>query len=358
MKRLFTLFSLSFLSITFSIAQSEQRINLYEVFTSSSCAPCRPGNEALDPVLNANIDEVAIIKYQMRWPGAGDPYYTAEGGQRRSFYGVNSVPTLFVNGEEYASSLSAFTTADYDNYKNQFGPSKLKMDLSHEVVGQTVNIDLSIDVLETLTAPAHRVLIGIVEKKTVENVTTNGETEFHYVMKKMVPDNNGDFIIEPNGIPADTTLQYNLSYEFKGNYNPNTTASTPVNHTIEHTVEEFEDLEVVAWIQDIQNPKEVLQAAATWIPDAPSSVNNIENKSAFKVFPNPAIEQATVLFNQNLTTGRLLVYNVIGELVLQENINGQQNRVMLNTSHLEPGIYLIQLDSEGTEKTTKKLIVR
>lgn len=164
MKRIFTLLCIVCITAAVS-AQSEKRVKLYEVFTSSSCAPCNPGNAALDPVLDANIDEVAIIKYQMSWPGAGDPYYTAEGGSRRSFYSVNSVPKLFVNGDEYENSLQNFTASDYTNYANQFGPSKVKINLSHEVVGQTVNIDLSLEVLEALSAPAHRVLVGIVEKK-------------------------------------------------------------------------------------------------------------------------------------------------------------------------------------------------
>lgn len=356
MKRIFTLLCIVCITAAVS-AQSEKRVKLYEVFTSSSCAPCNPGNAALDPVLDANIDEVAIIKYQMSWPGAGDPYYTAEGGSRRSFYSVNSVPKLFVNGDEYENSLQNFTASDYTNYANQFGPSKVKINLSHEVVGQTVNIDLSLEVLEALSAPAHRVLVGIVEKKTVENITTNGETEFHYVMKKMVPDQNGDFIIESNGLPADTVLEYTFSYEFQGSYNPSTTANTPVNHTQAHTVEEFEDLEVVAWIQDIQSPKEILQASATWIPTAPSSVAQIKKEGLFEVYPNPAQDVATIALDPSVSAGTILVHNVIGEVVLNQNINGQR-KVNIQTNQLEAGVYLIQVNSDGARKAIKKLIVR
>src|SRR5690606_27058179 len=66
---------------------------LYEKFTSSTCGPCAYYN---DVTFNAHYDahheEFVSINYQMNWPGAGDPYYTAEGGVRRGYYGVNGVP--------------------------------------------------------------------------------------------------------------------------------------------------------------------------------------------------------------------------------------------------------------------------
>lgn len=173
----------------------------------------------------------------------------------------------------------------------------------------------------------------------------------------MVPDQNGDFIIESNGLPADTVLEYTFSYEFQGSYNPSTTANTPVNHTQAHTVEEFEDLEVVAWIQDIQSPKEILQASATWIPTAPSSVAQIKKEGLFEVYPNPAQDVATIALDPSVSAGTILVHNVIGEVVLNQNINGQR-KVNIQTNQLEAGVYLIQVNSDGARKAIKKLIVR
>ncbi|MEZ5197672.1 MAG: hypothetical protein R2764_15170 [Bacteroidales bacterium] len=33
---------------------------------------------------------MTLVKYQMNWPGVGDPYYT-EGGAERNYYGVSWV---------------------------------------------------------------------------------------------------------------------------------------------------------------------------------------------------------------------------------------------------------------------------
>jgi len=56
----------------------------------------------------------------MNWPGAGDPYYTAEGGVRRDFYGVNAVPDLYCNGGAVATTVPDVQAA-YDQALTQIG---------------------------------------------------------------------------------------------------------------------------------------------------------------------------------------------------------------------------------------------
>ncbi len=355
MKRFFTLLSLFGIAIGVQ-AQKVERIHLYEVFTSSSCPPCNPGNAALDPILQNHLNEVAIIKYQMNWPGNGDPYYTQEAGSRRGFYSVNSVPQLHVNGDEYPSMVQTFTTTDYDNYDSQFDSSIVKIDLSHTVTGQTVKINLQVEALQHLAAPAHRVLVGIVEKRTVQNATTNGETEFHYVMKKMVPDQSGDFIIETSGIPAGTVYDYDLEYEFKGSYNGSTTANNPVDHATEHTVENFDNLEVVAWIQDIQGNKEVLQASATWLTGNTTSINETAKETGFQLFPNPASKEVALQFEANSTVQNIQVINVAGAVVYNQNFNNSLSQHTINVSELKAGVYFVQVIQEN-EKHTQKLVI-
>jgi thiol-disulfide isomerase/thioredoxin len=67
---------------------------LFELFTSSTCGPCVEAHEVLDELFENNPNEYASIKYQMNWPGSGDPYYTEEGGVRRDYYNVNSIPVF------------------------------------------------------------------------------------------------------------------------------------------------------------------------------------------------------------------------------------------------------------------------
>ena len=59
---------------------------MFEVFTSSTCGPCVQGNINLGNVLSNYSEQYSLLKYQMSWPGNGDPYFTDEGYDRRVFY--------------------------------------------------------------------------------------------------------------------------------------------------------------------------------------------------------------------------------------------------------------------------------
>ncbi|MFN9951549.1 MAG: hypothetical protein ACK55I_00485, partial [bacterium] len=47
---------------------------LHEVFSSSTCPPCRPGNVALAAIFDARPGTQCVLKYQCDFPGTGDPY--------------------------------------------------------------------------------------------------------------------------------------------------------------------------------------------------------------------------------------------------------------------------------------------
>ncbi len=205
----------------------------YEEFTSSTCAPCASFNSStFNPFIATHGDEITLIKYQMNWPGTGDPYYTAEGGVRRAYYGVNAVPDLYVDGKVCA------TTATGVN--NAFSTSKatmtyLDIQSQHEIQGNNVMIDCNI--LPYANYSGVTVQIAVIERKTTGNVGTNGETEWHNVMMKMVPDASGTMI----SLTANQT--YNLKY---------TVDMTATN------VEEMSDLMVAIFVQ--ASNKEILNS--------------------------------------------------------------------------------------------------
>lgn len=159
---------------------------LYEVFTSSTCHPCVEANEILMEVLEANQGEYSLIKYQMDWPGVGDPYATLEGAVREDYYGVSSLPDLFIIGEELypASSISQEIFDQYDGMV-----SSMEIEITEAFIDDenVISIDAEITPLANYEAGliAH---IVVVEKKTFNNVENNGEYEFHHVMMKMFPD--------------------------------------------------------------------------------------------------------------------------------------------------------------------------
>jgi hypothetical protein len=232
-----------------------QRVALHEVFTSSTCPPCNPGNVQLKKVLDA-VDGTkwACIKYQYSFPGDGDPYYTSECSSRGMFYGgISGVPTLIAEGTEDMNP-SSYTVPKFNALSAV--PALATMRASASIHNKKVELKVTINPVANMNSANIRFFAAIVEKKTVNNVETNGETEFYYVMKKFMTNINGDVIASLS--VNDSISLNNYSYTFNGNYRLPNNSRDPINHSIEHSVEDFNNLMVIYWLQDIST-KEIFQ---------------------------------------------------------------------------------------------------
>ena len=100
---------------------STQKIPMIEHFSSSTCGPCVNVNTTMLNFTNTHPGMFTYTKYQMNWPGNGDPYYTAEGGVRRNFYGVNAVPQCFLDGADQGYAAVATSVFDQHYAEPAFG---------------------------------------------------------------------------------------------------------------------------------------------------------------------------------------------------------------------------------------------
>jgi len=210
------------------------RIPIYEEFTSSTCSPCASFNSSFVPWCATHANEITLVKYQMNWPGSGDPYYTAEGGTRRNYYGVNAVPDLFCNGDGIGASTGAANSA---LASASLLTSTLDIASSFTMSGSTISITTNI--LPFANSSGLKVYNVIVEKLTTGNVSSNGETEFEHVMMKMMPSANGISSSFVTGMPSQFSYTYDMA----------------TTH-----VEEMDDLLVVVIVQD-PSTKEVMQSS-------------------------------------------------------------------------------------------------
>ncbi len=242
--------------------QQVQRLPLFESFTSSTCPPCFTFNNSFfNGFTQQNQNDLALIKYQMNWPGTGDPYYTAEGGTRRGFYGVSGVPDLFMDGKRVATSSAAVNPAFLAAKEN---PAFMAIEGFYTTEGNNIMIDANI--IPYADFPDATVHVVVVEGTTTGNVGSNGETSFKHVMMKMLPGANGH------------TASLNALEAFH------------ISHTFNMTstkVEEMHDLKVIIFVQKNES-KEVYQAANIKKASSPEASFNIEN-GASNVSLNPVI---------------------------------------------------------------------
>ncbi|MEE2751500.1 MAG: hypothetical protein VX519_08710 [Myxococcota bacterium] len=227
------------------------RLPLHELFTGSNCGPCLEADEKLLAVLYDNPGEYTLVSHQI----GSDPYITGEGVARRMYYlpedaGSYSIPYLHVDGvnelhPHLANEEAGYLQEEFDLFASQ--PSSMGLEVSHTLSGQTLSISTTLQATGDYPSEDLRLRVAIVEKLTTLNVGSNGQTEFHQVMKKMVPDEHGTAI--PPLVKGDE-LSFDFSYTFQGEYDPETGIHSQVDHEQAHTVEEFEDLAVVVFVQD------------------------------------------------------------------------------------------------------------
>ena len=337
---------------------SVKRVVLHEVFSASSCPPCKPGNTALKQVLSKlNHEDWTAIKYQMSWPNGGDPYYTAEGNVRRTYYNVSSVPFLTVDGsgeEEFSNNPRAYTVSIFNDYAEI--PSFVDINATFQWDGnKKFNVSLEVNPLETFAGNNYRLYVALVENQTKENWWDEGlsyygaatfyanfDTVFYYVMKKFMSSASGDNIT----LTENTPVTKNYEYEFKGSYRLPANANSPINHASEHSVENFANIYAVYWVQNYTT-KEVLQSGK--VGAASAIKEQLLSNGEVLVYPNPARNIINIESNNEIK--EVVVYNLLGQKIKQYHsaIN------TIDISDMAKGIYVINITTDKGV-TTKKFI--
>lgn len=333
------------LALTFS-SQAQERVPLFEVFTSSTCPPCKPGNTIYEGVLaGKNPDEYVSVKFQQDFPGTGDPYSTNEAVTRRGYYAVSAIPNMQIDGG-WNQNAQSFTQSVYDQYRAVPATAELAGNYSvsrDKVVTATVTYKA----LTGLTAAT--LYVAVVESRTVRNVRNNGETEFFNVVKKMLP---GSFGTALGTLAANDTGSLTLTYMFPGAYRlpPNGQPASRINLNTEHSVEDSTHLRVVCWLQDAG--KHVAQAA-NLKSVFPTSVTQLQSGplSDCRVFPNPANTALGIQLNV-ATTGKVsaLLVDMNGAVVARQHslMMAGHNSLSFDTSSLPAGNYsLLVLDDNN-----------
>ncbi|MSQ79943.1 MAG: T9SS type A sorting domain-containing protein, partial [Flavobacteriaceae bacterium] len=328
------------------------RISLHEVYSSSTCGPCAPGNVNHSNIISGKDEATfAVVKYQQDFPGTGDPYATKETVARRNYYAINSIPRMEIDGQ-WDGNGNSFTSAIHDQY--QAIPSLIELSAKHNIVGQ--NVDVYVDMTPLADLPNAKLHIAICEKITDQNVKSNGESEFHHVVKKMLPTEAGTSVIN---LKENTLQTVNKSYNFPGVYRLPTNGQTAnqIKLTTENSVEEWSDLEVIVWLQDLTT-KKVLQTthSVAWA----TAIKNTVSSTGVKAYPNPANGKLFLEFDLNKGGNvRFDVVNTLGQTVTTTETAGMgagKNNQTLNTANLANGVYFVNINSNGAISTQRFVV--
>lgn len=296
--------------LTFGVKAQSMRMLLAEGFTSSTCGPCASQNPAFDALLHNNMDKITSIKYHMSWPAPGnDPMYlhnTVDNNARRSYYNVNSVPHVQLNGNVFSGMPSQINQNTINTHANQ--PAVLDIKLHHRLsdAQDSIFVTMLIKANEAVSGSlvAH---IAVIEKEIHFTTApgTNGEKDFYNVMKALIPSRNGTLL---PALQANEYVIIEAAWKLANVYNIN-------------------QLAAVAFVQN-NTSKYVYQAAnSTTDPLTPfyandAEVKSIENGMAFNC--NGKMSPKAVITNNSADplTAATIEFAVNGEVVQTVNWTG------------------------------------
>jgi hypothetical protein len=229
------------------------RIVLAEFFTFARCGYCPQAEHALDSLFNEYNDSLAVIAYHRRV--AGDtlsPVYVAV---RESIYSITTSPIVVFDGVHAVQTQD--TSENYLTFKNwiiherNIAPS-LRIGLETNIVSSSVNCNISLITVDSIEPGDYRLFIVLYEDSVYFPQAGAAESTFHYVIRKMLPDEYG--------IPCDIGYPDSLHKE--------------VTFSLQ-TQWDLQKLGIVAFVQEMET-KEVLQAVLkqTLVTSSYKSENN------------------------------------------------------------------------------------
>jgi hypothetical protein len=218
------------LFMAFGLSSQTQRLVLIEEATNASCGPCAQQNPAFMALLNQNRHKITAVMYHWYFPGY-DPMHlhnVAENNGRVSYYGINGVPTAVIDGVipsgpgfSYPGGPHGFTQALIDQYYAI--PSPFELDMYHYLSPgeDTIHVFARIRAAQDYTSEVVKIHMAVIEKVITfaSPPGSNGETVFHDVMKKMLPNHLGTVI--PNTWEEGDYLIYKESWKLANIYNMN-----------------------------------------------------------------------------------------------------------------------------------------
>jgi hypothetical protein len=318
---------------------------LNEVFTSSTCPPCTPGNINYNKVIDGRTKH-STIKYQVNFPGTGDPYCTKEVTDRMAFYNVGSVPRMEIDGG-WDNNANSFTTALYDEYQSK--PSFIEITGSVSLTWKnTITLDVNVNPLLDNASNNLKLHAAIVEGVTYANKKSNGETQFESVMKKMMTGSVGQ-VLTP--LKKDTKVSKKIAYTFNGGYRLplDGTAAQHINHLSENSVETWNDLSVVVFVQDATT-KEILQSET--FPIALVGTEAVEQN--LNLYPNPANNLFVVEANE-MGNATVVVTDLQGKVVFNGNMTS--GALSMNVADWSAGVYMVSVNGNN-KNLNSKMVVR
>lgn len=275
MKKIFTFLAVGGLFLS-SFAQSPRTV-LFEEFSGENCGPCAGANPYVKRFVSLHPSNFLLLKYQVPIPSAGPIYneYKTDADARDSYYSVNFAPFAKEDGKSYQVQdpngannvyyyFDTLTLTNPASSANLVSPAFNVRSATPSPCGIAITHSFSSDfdsvyvtaILNTTmgfnTASAGKMKLQMALVEDVMQFATapgsNGEKEFHHVVRKMFPSNTGTVLRDSFLVGDADTFSFGVA--------------------IPTYIREKAQIRIIGFVQD-DNTKEVHQAGISALSATP-----------------------------------------------------------------------------------------
>ncbi|NBP69729.1 MAG: T9SS C-terminal target domain-containing protein, partial [Cytophagia bacterium] len=326
------------------------RTVLVEGFTNSGSTDVRIASE--NEVIRNFVSEsegVEIIKvnYHAAFPGA-DPFNAMnpdDPGARALYYGIASVPNARLDGdipEGQNLMFSDWGQREFDKRILDLADADINVSLNRTGL-ESDSIVVTFSPLIDLTNRATILHVMVVEQEVLSSLNSSigavpsGETEFSYVLRKMLPNAAGTKF---TSLTKDSQHRLALAWADGSAFAPE------------------DDISVVVFLQD-EITKAVYQSYIVRDLGNPKVVTAIEEPAfnSFEVYPNPADRELVITLPEIVTKQTpLVMFDQMGKVVHETVFEKGEQSKEIGTDSLAAGVYLIKVES-SQGKLMKKVVI-
>ncbi len=271
-----------------AVAQT-QRIELFEEFTGERCGPCASINPELTRLIESNQSpqrKIVLLRYQCAIPSAPGPgslYQdnTVEVNNRQSYYSVPFAPygrldgvEIPSNGQVSAGNASLLTQAVIDSAYQVNAPFLITLTHVYNAAGDSMVVNVTVTAKQNYTPAGSLKLQCALTEEYIHFKTppgSNGEKDFEFVMRKMIPAASGTALTS-------------------GNWSNGQSQSFTLKTKIPAYIKDKTQIAIVAFVQDDGN-KKVLNTSYSEpipVPYLDVSIESVLNKGIVGCITNYA----------------------------------------------------------------------
>jgi Outer membrane protein Omp28/Secretion system C-terminal sorting domain len=314
---------------------AQNRIVLLEQFTNSSCPSCAGPSPLIYNFADGNPLKTAVVAYHTSFPYPNDSMNienATESAARVSYYSISGTPTVVMDGNAYQGSAGTFASSIGTRIDNRRMVAErytiVKQSLvriGNQLTGQIIfTSSAAANLGENLKIQAVVVEQNVLKSSYLASPGNNSETEYGYVMRKMIPSPAGTAITNTTNGESDT-LNFSINLLHIKNYS---------------------ELRLVAFVQN-SSTKEVYNAMM--FSPTVAFLDLKENAgNEFAVYPNPSTGKFTIA--SSVANAKVELFDIAGNLVYVKTIENEIGEI---DSKLTSGMYILKITSASFVKSTR-----